>query len=111
MIPPFLKKSEQLQYAGVDKVYTMLHKNFIFIFAILTQHLLLANAVQSPTNPKIAIIGAGIAGLTTAYHLNKQGLDVLVYEARSRVGGRILTALINDKIVELGGQNIHDSGS
>ena len=67
--------------------------------------------MNSKTNPKIVIVGAGIAGLTTAYHLHKCGLDVEVYEARNRVGGRIFTAHINDKIVEFGGQNIHDGGN
>jgi protoporphyrinogen oxidase len=39
----------------------------------------------------IAIIGAGIAGLTCAYELTQQGFDVEVLEKESRVGGRMLT--------------------
>lgn len=58
--------------------------------------------------PKVVVVGAGIAGLTTAYRLQQEGIDVLLYEARNRVGGRILTAMINGKPVELGGQNIDD---
>lgn len=62
-------------------------------------------------NPnKVVIIGAGLAGLTAAYRLLQNGKNVEVYEARSRVGGRILTAKIKDQIVELGGQNITDGG-
>jgi len=35
---------------------------------------------------KIAVIGAGIVGLYTAYHLLKRGVDVDIYEARYKVG-------------------------
>jgi monoamine oxidase len=39
--------------------------------------------------PKIAIVGAGIAGLTAAVDLVEGGADVVVLEARERVGGRM----------------------
>ena len=37
---------------------------------------------------KIAILGAGVAGLAAAYELRKAGYDCTVLEARDRVGGR-----------------------
>ncbi|MCU1402875.1 MAG: oxidoreductase [Microbacteriaceae bacterium] len=40
---------------------------------------------------RIAIIGAGIAGAEAARVLSQQGYDVVVVEARNRVGGRIQT--------------------
>lgn len=39
----------------------------------------------------IVIIGAGLSGLTLAYLLKKQNIDAHILEARSRIGGRILT--------------------
>jgi monoamine oxidase len=39
--------------------------------------------------PRIAIVGGGIAGLTAALTLNKNGLASTVYEASTRVGGRM----------------------
>lgn len=60
---------------------------------------------------KIVIIGAGIAGLTAGYRLHKKGLDVHVYEARDRVGGRILSALVDGNVAELGGENFADGGN
>src|SRR3954447_9145174 len=53
----------------------------------------------------VCVVGAGLAGLTTARQLVRSGKDVVVLEARDRVGGRTL----NDKvapgvITELGGQ-------
>ncbi len=41
------------------------------------------------TVPRIAVIGAGIAGLTAAYRLQQAGAQVTVYEARDYVGGRM----------------------
>ncbi len=41
--------------------------------------------------PDVIIIGAGIAGLTAAVYLHKQGKEVLIIEASDRVGGRIKT--------------------
>lgn len=60
--------------------------------------------------PRVVVIGAGLAGLTTAYRLHQQGVDVHVYEARGRVGGRILSGRLGDTTVEFGGQNITDGG-
>lgn len=52
-----------------------------------------------------AIVGGGIAGLTAALDLVKRGLDVVVLEARDRVGGRIENGVLEDgQYVELGGQ-------
>ncbi|MBU9763961.1 FAD-dependent oxidoreductase [Mycobacterium sp. TNTM28] len=58
----------------------------------------------------VAVIGAGVAGLTAARELHRRGIDVLVLEAADRVGGRTMsetTAL--GSTVDLGGQWIgHD---
>jgi monoamine oxidase len=64
---------------------------------------------SSQTTPKIAIIGAGMAGLTAAYHLEKAGLMAEIYEAQERVGGRIISqkGVVADGITtELGGEFI-----
>ena len=37
----------------------------------------------------VIIIGAGISGLSAADHLIDNGNDVLILEARDRIGGRI----------------------
>ncbi len=37
---------------------------------------------------RVAVVGAGISGLVTAYELRRAGFEVQVFEARERVGGR-----------------------
>lgn len=51
-------------------------------------------------------MGAGFAGLACAYELTSAGYDVKVFEAKRRVGGRVLSLknLIPGKIVEGGGE-------
>ena len=46
-----------------------------------------AAKVKDSTGHKVAVIGAGPAGLTTAFYLRKKGHDVTVFEGRSRPGG------------------------
>jgi len=43
------------------------------------------------SGPRVAIVGAGIAGLSAAHALAKGGLSADLYEAGARAGGRILT--------------------
>ncbi|MGB7197515.1 MAG: FAD-dependent oxidoreductase, partial [Acidobacteriaceae bacterium] len=55
----------------------------------------------------VIVLGAGIAGLTAARQLVTAGLRVHVLEARSRVGGRILTHKVGNEAIELGAEFIH----
>jgi len=51
---------------------------------------------------KVAILGAGIAGLVAAYELRKAGYEVTVLEARDRPGGRAWTIRKGSRIVQAG---------
>lgn len=57
----------------------------------------------------VAIVGAGLAGLHAAYRLRQAGVMATVYEAATRVGGRVLTArgLPEGQVAELGGEFIN----
>lgn len=52
---------------------------------------------------RVAILGAGIAGMTAAYELSRAGFDVTVLEATDRAGGRNRTYRGGDEIVEIDG--------
>ena len=53
----------------------------------------------------VAVIGAGLAGLITARDLVAAGKEVIVLEARDRVGGRVRNGHLADgTVVEVGGQ-------
>jgi len=54
---------------------------------------------------RIAVVGAGIAGLRSAQLLEQDGHDVTVFEARDRVGGRLQTVALPDGgFYEAGGE-------
>jgi len=62
-----------------------------------------------PNDPKIAIIGAGAGGLRTAHRLMKYGHASKIYEANTRIGGRMYsnTDFFSDnRVVEWGGEFI-----
>jgi monoamine oxidase len=67
----------------------------------------------APSSPRggarIAIVGAGMAGLNTAYKLQKAGLTAKIFEGADRTGGRMFTRanLLGDGFTtELGGEFI-----
>ncbi len=57
---------------------------------------------------KVIVIGAGVAGLSAAYHLKGAGIEATVLEARDRIGGRVWTNRdFADIPVEFGAELIH----
>src|SRR5680860_1144909 len=57
-----------------------------------------AREVMALADPdeRVAVVGAGISGITAAGVLRDNGYDVVVIEARKRVGGRISTVSDRD---------------
>jgi len=54
----------------------------------------------------VIVVGGGISGLTTAWHLNRAGLDVALLEAGRKVGGAMRTEERDGFLLEKGPFNI-----
>lgn len=63
----------------------------------------------SPVKPgtRVLILGAGLAGLLSAYELRKAGYEVEIIEFQERAGGRNWTLRGGDTYTELGGATQH----
>jgi monoamine oxidase len=63
---------------------------------------------RTPGDPRIVVVGAGLAGLSCAFKLAQHGLAADVYEGRDRVGGRCWTArgFAAGQVAEHGGEFI-----
>ncbi len=70
---------------------------------------LLIDAIDWPeaTGPRVVVVGAGAAGLSAARALRSRGAQVIVVEARDRLGGRVHTVHHDGVAVELGASWIH----
>jgi len=57
---------------------------------------------------RVIVVGAGLAGLACAYELHRAGIDVVVVEARDRLGGRVVSFrdVVPGQIVEGGAEFI-----
>ncbi|MEO5959713.1 MAG: FAD-dependent oxidoreductase, partial [Opitutaceae bacterium] len=58
---------------------------------------------------RIAVIGGGITGLTAAWHLQQAGLEPIVFERSSRVGGVIGAVASDGWLHELGPNSMLES--
>src|SRR5687767_10986865 len=59
---------------------------------------------------RVVVVGGGVSGLVTAEELAKLGCEVILLEAKDRLGGRILTHANAGVITELGAEFIHGCG-
>ena len=62
---------------------------------------------QNKAGAKVLVVGAGVAGIAAAQVLQKAGYEVVLIEARNRIGGRIWTDRSLGTAVDLGASWIH----
>jgi protoporphyrinogen oxidase len=56
---------------------------------------------------RVIIIGAGLSGLSAAWHLEKKGIDTVVFEKESEIGGLCRSKNINGFIFDYDGHLLH----
>jgi monoamine oxidase len=78
------------------------------IAGVAAGHVQRALAAPNPNAIRVAIVGAGLAGLACADELRKQGITATLYEASTRVGGRCysLDGTFPGQVAERGGEFI-----
>ncbi len=90
-------------------------REFLQQTAVLSAGILLSDTLRSQSKrkkPRVVVLGAGLSGLAGAYELSKHGSEVVVLEARNRIGGRVLSHEIDpDKklTIELGAEWVGNS--
>src|SRR5438874_1229557 len=94
--PGFLQLQKLLRLASRSSVQMPVTRREFIKSTLALGALTLPAAVHAKPPKKIQgdpviILGGGIAGLVTAYRLNKAGVPCEIYEASSRLGGRVFT--------------------
>src|SRR5258706_9331040 len=67
-----------------------------------------SSSLTHESQRRVVVVGGGFAGLAAAYELMAAGYKVHVYDARNRLGGRVLSMpdVVSGKVVEGGGEFI-----
>ena len=57
---------------------------------------------MSEAGRRVVVVGAGIAGLATAWYLQQAGVDAVVLEASDRAGGKVRTSELDGVALDVG---------
>ena len=83
---------EARERAGQARERGLTRRAFLGAAAVGAASLALPRAAHASGAPSIAIVGAGIAGLSCALALKDAGVHATVFEASGRVGGRMFSS-------------------
>ncbi|KAG7550600.1 FAD/NAD(P)-binding domain superfamily [Arabidopsis thaliana x Arabidopsis arenosa] len=64
---------------------------------------------EAVSGKRVAVVGAGVSGLAAAYKLKSRGLNVTVFEADGRAGGKLTSVMHNDLIWDEGANTMTEA--
>lgn len=82
----------------IKRIFMFLERYGYINYGIFTK----LEEMKEKRREKIIVIGAGVAGLMAAQKLQSFGFEVIVIEARDRVGGRVATFRKGNFLADLG---------
>src|SRR3954453_14666434 len=88
-IPPAELRGQQAEAAASYTRGELLKRGAIAGAGAVAGSAFPAERAKSATAPRIAIVGGGIAGLNAALTLADKGVPATIYEAATRIGGRM----------------------
>jgi oxygen-dependent protoporphyrinogen oxidase len=65
--------------------------------------------IEAVSGKRVAVVGAGVSGLAAAYKLKSRGLNVTVFEADGRVGGKLRSVMQNGLIWDEGANTMTEA--
>ena len=74
------------------------YRSLLVLILLITAQTICAAESSYEAEADVLIVGAGIAGLSTAYRLKKEGKSFLILEMSPHIGGRIRTASYTEKV-------------
>lgn len=92
LISSFPRRREPRKVNIPDDGFSGALRFVVFIILTLSLSLRSAAVTAEPLTADVLIVGAGLSGLSAAYHLKKAGKTVLILEMSPHIGGRIRTA-------------------
>jgi len=66
----------------------------------------MASTGTDSVDHRVAVVGAGVTGLSTLHALTERGVDAVVYEATDEVGGVLQSREVDGKLLEVGPQRL-----
>ncbi|EKV06138.1 Flavin amine oxidase [Penicillium digitatum] len=94
---------------GINPIKPSNHCSDLVAVDVAPKELIEGTYAARSESKKVIVVGAGVSGLHAAAVLHRHGCEVVVLEARDRIGGRILTSRTGDRVRDIGAAWMHET--